>query len=32
MNRVGIFPYREKEYLYFIMYIAEVLDNYEEYT
>ena len=32
MNRVGIFPYREKEYLYFVMYIAEALNNYEEFT
>ena len=32
MNRVGIFPYREKEYLYFIMYIAEPLNNYKEFT
>lgn len=32
MNRVGIFSYREKEYLYFVRYIAEVFDNYERYT
>ena len=32
MNRVGMFPYREKEYLYFIMYIAEPLNNYKEFT
>ena len=32
MNRVGIFSYREKEYLYFVMYIAEVLDNYGKYN
>lgn len=32
MNRIGVFSLNEKEYLYFVRYIVEVLDNYEKYT
>lgn len=32
MNRIGVFSSNEKECLYFVMYIAEVVDNYEKYN
>lgn len=32
MNRIGIFSLNEKEYLYFVRYILEVLNNYEKYN
>ena len=32
MNRISVYPPKEREYLCFVIYIAEALENYEQYN